>query len=328
MADEERNPETSQVTPEPAAVEGAAEGRGQAAPREMDLDAVVKVDGRRVTLREMLAERQELGSLRELREHVSTLMRGEGAGWEDREKAIRHVMAVEGYHPDEIDAYVSASREAVEQMMHEEQAAGSVEETEGKPAPRKGPAQGNEELEAMRQELAQMKEQMQAEGQRRSQGEVERLRRDLNEIVGSTLDGHEKVQVLLGAAQRLNGDEGQKATSQHLRAELERQMLEQMRYRQGRGERFQKSWFQEEAGKAADAVFERYRSVIGDPDRVQRAPETVAGQEAFLAEKPVPKPTYDRMDSPSVVREKAHAWTQDTLSRLAREIGRGGQSAV
>ena len=66
-------------------------------------------------------------------------------------------------------------------------------------------------------------------------------------------------------------------------------------------------------------------SVIGDPDKIQRAPET-ATEDSLFNKPPVKAPEYEKGDDMGDINVKARDWTLDTLLRGAREGAAGGES--
>jgi len=111
-----------------------------------------------------------------------------------------------------------------------------------------------------------------------------------------------------------------------LRHEVEAAMLDSLRNRRAAGENFNPNWFTEEAGKAAKTVYDKFRSVIGDPDKIQRSPETATDSDSLFNKPPVDPPKYEKGDSMGDINVKTREWTLDTLLRGARDGAAGGES--
>jgi hypothetical protein len=232
--------------------------------RELGTEERVKVAGTELTGAELASRLSEVEEGRKYREHARRLMTAdESLPWPQREESMRFIMASEGWDADSIDQYISASREYAEDPKMQTP---SDPTAQPPPAPQGSGGDNQAEWEGR----------MAAMEQRVNQYELEDMRRGLDQAVAGQLDSHEKIRVLLNKMKDLQGSEGLDQGRKNLQADIERQTLDLMRHRKAKGERFEARWFAEEASRAADAVFERFRSVIGDPDKIQRAPDTLA----------------------------------------------------
>lgn len=92
--------------------------------------------------------------------------------------------------------------------------------------------------------------------------------------------------------------------------------------------RFEERWILEEAVKAAKAVYGKYRTIVGDPSRIGRAPETGAGEDYIQNTKPVPPPNHDKKAPAHVNQARTREWVVDQLTRASAESDRGGRTAV
>ena len=72
-------------------------------------------------------------------------------------------------------------------------------------------------------------------------------------------------------------------------------------------------------------MYDKFSSVIGDPDKIQRSPETAA-EENLFNKPPVNPPKYEKGDDMGDINVKARDWTLDTLLRGAQEGAAGGES--
>jgi len=103
-------------------------------------------------------------------------------------------------------------------------------------------------------------------------------------------------------------------------------MMDNLKKRRASGETFNANWFDEEAGKATKFVYDKFRSVIGDPDKIQRSPETATDSDSLFNKPPVDPPEFEKGDDMGALSVKSHDWTLDTLLRGAREGASGGKS--
>jgi len=103
-------------------------------------------------------------------------------------------------------------------------------------------------------------------------------------------------------------------------------MMQSLRDRRAAGENFNPAWFSEEAGKASQTVYDKFRSVIGDPDKIQRSPETATDSDSLFNKPPVETPVYEKGDSMGDINVKTREWTLDHLLRGAKEGAAGGES--
>ena len=300
MSEEAMNPEpieTSVPAPEPQA-------SAPAPTPEINLDSKITFDGQEVSISALIEQNREVGRLREYRENATSLMQGETIPVERREKAMRYLLSQEGYAPDQIDEYIQASRGV------------PMEQPAQDPQPQQHEMSAEEKLRISEIE------------NRQAQLNVEMMKRDLDASIERTMESNPRIKSLIGKSKELVGDEGLDARVEAIRDEVRRATMDSMRNRKSRGERFDNSWFIQETDKAADAVFERIRSVIGDPDKIQRAPETASDADSFVNKPPVAEPTFEKGDNMGTATTKSHDWTTDTLARLAEDVSQGGESRL
>jgi hypothetical protein len=245
-------------------------------------------------------------------------MQGE-TSFQDREQSIRFVMSEEGYTPEQIEEYVSMARETTQPPTSPEpqQPPFSQEQYQVTDTPPAMDPQLQARIEAMERS--------------HNESQVQVMRDRMEDRIGKALNTHVGIKVLLDKSAKLapqDGTSGGSTAADVMKTELERMTLEALRVRKARGETFKMGWFDEEVAKAADSVYAKFRSVIGDPDKLQRAPETESTQESFVHAKPVEPPTFVKGDDQSTVREKAHSWTTDVLNRLAHGLDGGEGTKV
>ena len=73
-------------------------------------------------------------------------------------------------------------------------------------------------------------------------------------------------------------------------------------------------------------MYDKFRSVIGDPDKIQRSPETATDSDSLFNKPPVEPPKFEKGDSMGDINVKTREWTLDTLLRGARDGSSGGES--
>ena len=303
MAENENITQEQTTAPAPEATEPAPPQ-----PAELNLDSKVTFEGKEVSVGELIQQNQKIGELEEYQKNASMLMTNETPA-PQRESAMRFIMSKQGYSPDQIDQHIDATREMTNEMNQEQQ-------------PQQNDS--NEAEMAMARERARIAE-MEA---RQSRMGVDMLRRDLESAVSDTMGNNTKIQTLLRRSKELVGEDGYDKRVSSIQEEVRRATMDNLQSRKSRGETFDSSWFNQETNKAADAVYERIRSVIGDPDKIQRAPETASETDSFVNNPPVPLPNFEKGDNMGSATTKSHDWTTDTLSRLATDVSQGGESKI
>ena len=299
--------------PQPAETEAAQQPA-------MNLDSTVKVDGQEVSIKDLLASREEATKLKEYADNARVLVSPGNASESEREQAVRYLMSQEGYAPEDIDAYVGWTK--------------SMEQQQQEPTPDynyppdQTPLEG-EQTEEQYYQQEQARIMAEQEQQRISNLEdkqqrlgAEMMRKELDTAINNTLASNDHIKKLLG----VGGDKESSQREAIIRGEVETAVMDNLRKRRASGEHFDKKWFGEEAGHAAQAVYDKFRSVIGDPDKIQRAPETAAESENLFTKKPVAPPSYEQGDDMGSLKDKVHDWTLDTLLRGAAEDAAGGKS--
>jgi len=278
----------------------------------IDLDSTVKVDGEEISVRDLLTSRDEVTKLKEYNEHAKTLISSGQHNDQDREASVRYLMSQEGYTPEEINEYVNWS-----QNVETDEPAEPVYE-EPTPAPQQEVPYEEDHYQQYQQEIA-MREQ---EQQRMSEIEdrqhrlgADMMKKELSTAIESTFSTNEHIQKLMGL------ESGGENRQQILKNEIENATLDGLRKRRAGGESYNPSWFVEEASKAAQLVYDKFRSVIGDPDKIQRSPETATDSDSLFNKPPVEPPKYEKGDDMGDINVKAREYTLDHLLRGAQDDG-------
>ena len=286
--------------------------------KTIDLDATVKVGGEEISIKQLIDSRDEAGKYKEYNEQARKLISPQMDNPQERESAIRYLMTQEGYSPNDIEEYIGWSNDATSDTSQQEHQGGEIPNQDFYP-------EQDPQMEQYLQEQERMKEQeqqrmMQIED-RQSQLSTEMMKRDMNTALNSTVEDSDKFKKLLS----LSSGEDSKS-SEILRQEVESAMMQNLRNRRTKGESFNKSWFGEEASNAVNLVYDKFRSVIGDPDKIQRSPETATDSDNLFNKPPVDPPKYEKGDDMGKINVKTREWTLDTLLRGARDGAAGGES--
>lgn len=285
-------------------------------------DANVSVD--KATYDKLMAEAGQVEGLKADIESGKKQLEGLNQNWEAtksllnsstepaaREQNLRHVMTSAGYSPEQITEYLASQS----------------------PKPTQDPVEGGEKdpLEDPRiDDLTKQMKHQQDQLATQRQGQMKEM---LNRSTATSLDNSKDLGSILSALKGREEDEAKgievsdKAKSQIL-GEIERETLSRLQSRRAQTGQWNDSWFDEESVKAAETVFDRYRTVIGDPSMLGRAPETVSGTERLLKTKPVPAPEWVSGKEVGAMQKEARDFTTDTFLRMAAETTAGAGSKV
>jgi hypothetical protein len=295
-------PEPSTPTPEPG----------------VDLNSRVDIGGKEIPVSELVSNYGKVQELESYKRAASALMKGDAIATEDREASMRYLLSAEGYTPNQIEGYINETRDYYSQEEGlEEGQANRMEENQHDDTNTPQPVVD----EDARRQIDSMQKQ-------NSQMMVDMLRNDLSAAMEKTMASNQSIKTLLDKSMELAGPEDVATRMGGIRDEVQRIALDSMRDRRSRGEKFDKAWFDQETNRAADRVYQRIRSVIGDPDKIQRAPETASDTESFVSKPPVPAPTFEKGDNMGSATDKSHDYTVDALSRLASDLDMGGESRI
>jgi len=291
------------------------------APQE-DADAKAEAAARDAAVeKEMEAMKTQLDSLKEFKERAGRIMRGSGQFDEQYEKDVRYVMLQEGWTPEEVDREVTQMKEAAQQVQEaaDDKDAETVEdkETGDQVAP---------EILELRNQMEDMKRRAEAAEQRASEVDLSVMEDGLKRALNSTLDQNSEIGVLLKAAERVNGADESGARRQFLQEQLRQRTMDLLKQRKAKGERFGLHWFEEEASKAAAAVADSFRTVIGDPNMIQRAPETVSGEDQMVRREPPKTPKFEQGEEVGSRFKKVDDYAADFLKFAAREDAAGADT--
>lgn len=278
----------------------------QSAP-EVNLDQKVTIDGETYTAAQMAQTIRDNQNLREYQEAASNLMRQQGDMTTEREADLRYVMTYEGYTPEQIEEYIG---NMTGQNMPQEQPG----------QPEQAPKEDSR-VDHLNQRLEQVEE-------REKQLRLEALQTKLSNAV-SSVTSQDSLSSISNAFKRVHGDEGHSERMAVISEDVQRETLSQLRKVRSAGGEINDSTIKTASETAAKSVADRYRTVIGDPDKLGRAPETASGQTAFYQKKPVELPKFEPgKDSTGTVYDKARKFAEESLLDIAADVSTGGNSKL
>ena len=288
-----------------------------------NLDATVRVGGQDVPIRELVEAKENLEFLRQdysklvaFRDATSKVMRPD-IDPSVKEQAARQLLVDMGYRGDEVDQYVQDWMQAQngqgENMVDEapEQDGGDDDSAE----------QVADAILRAQQEARQASEQL-------NRMRAEQLNSRMNTQIMMGLDMDSDARTMLSKLEEINGKEASSSARAAFERDIRQQTLENLKNRRQAAGTFEEAWVSEEAAKATKEVLAKYRSVIGDPNRLGRAPETDSGASAFLNQKPVPAPRWKSGISTGDMETAIDAFNKDALSRLAAGLDTGSDGKV
>jgi len=295
MSEEATPTETPTEAPAPVETPQQEQPQAEESAPEVNLDQKVTIDGETYTAAQMAQTIRENQNLREYQEAASNLMRQQGELNTEREADLRYVMTYEGYTPEQIEEYIGSMRG---QNMPQDQ--------QGQPqqAPQEDPRvdQLNHRLEALQGKLS-------------------------NAV--SAVTSQDSLASISNAFKRVHGDEGHSERMAVISEDVQRETLSQLRKVRAAGGEINDSTIKTASETAAKSVADRYRTVIGDPDKLGRAPETAAGQTAFYQKKPVELPKFEPgKDTTGTVYDKARKFAEDSLLDIAADVSTGGNTKL
>lgn len=288
----------------------------------LDLDAKVKVGGDEIPIRDLASAREELAKAREEMERLSqfrdaalTIMR-QDLNPDAKMEAARQILADAGLPQEEIDRQVAGwvGAQGEEEMVDEnDQVEEEYEEDDD-----------DEDVEVVAQAIREAQERAaQAEDEVR-RIKAERMGNQMSSEIQGALDGISDARTLMSKLRELNGDEAAKNARAAIERDIRQTTLDNLRARRDAAGAFSETWVAEEAKRAAEAVVAKYRSVIGDPNRLGRAPETDSGVDYLVSRKPVPQPKWKPGMRYGDVEGQLQAFNTDALTRLASGLDTGG----
>lgn len=242
--------------------------------------------------------------------HIGRLMRGEP----NSNESIAHLMRRQGATDEQISTYLASltTDDASTTPRQKTKAPPVDDETE------------DDDLSVLKRDLGSIKA---------SQAKQERARLDslLDATVKTSLDTSKDLSVFLGALSKISPEEGEGAGSRLrlIQEDVRLETLNRLRAKRASlgGNTWNDAWIADETKAAVKTVVDKLRTVVGDPSRLGRTPETSVGEDRFLNKQPVPAPTPSKGMSVEKAQAATREWAVDSLLRAASEQTTG-KSAV
>jgi hypothetical protein len=286
----------------------------------VDMDAKVRAGGEEIPVSELLKAKQDLAYLQQdysklvaFRDATTKVMRPD-VDPSVKEQAARQLLVDMGYRGEEVDQYV-------QDWMNNQQGETVTDEIEDV---------GGDEDDRSAEEVANaiMAAQQQAQ---RAQEELQRMKAEqlnqrLNSQVLMGLEMNEKGRKMLSKLEEINGKDALFEARAAIERDIRQQTLDNLRARRTAAGVFEEAWINEESAKATEQVLAKYRSVIGDPNRLGRAPETDSGAGSIFNRPAVPAPRWKPGVTAGDMESALDAFNKDALSRLAAGLDSGSDT--
>jgi len=301
-----------------------SEEQNEGADEGIDMDTILEFeDGTEATLGEILQAQQEaaeaaeqaesrIQGLERFRENATRLMRGDGAD----EQAAFEVLKGAGFSDAEALQYASE--------YVQDEAGGDQEE-------------GDQEADVDEREIERMlkrttaKAEGQAEAAMRETRELRLrlLKEEMDRRVVESIDKNPEIVRMLQTLDKTRGRDHAAGAWRALQEQVRETTLKNLYSRRdSEGGRFDEGWVADEAAKAAKAIAGNYRTVIGDIDALGRSPETDGELETLRSQKPVAPPEYKKGMDRGAADASVRDFNVDALTRLAADMGAGGETKV
>ena len=279
----------------------------------------VRVGGEDVPVSELVKAREDLEFMRndysklvQFRDATSKVMR-QDIDLDVKEQAAREVLIGMGYKGNQVEEYVS---EWMQSQQQEQQGNQSM-------------SKNNDSLEDNSAEqvanaILQAQNQAEQTSQEMNRMKAEQLNSRMNAQIMMGLDYNKEATTMLGKLEEINGKEAAFAAKTAFERDIREQSLNNLRARRSAAGTFEEAWVSEETAKATEQVLAKYRSVIGDPNKLGRAPETDSSTSAIFSRPAVQAPRWKSGMKPGEVETALEAYNKDALSRLAagEDVGR------
>lgn len=283
-----------------------------------NLNPTVRVGGEDVPVSELVKAREDLEFMRndysklvQFRDATSKVM-NESVDSDVREQAARDVLIGMGYKGDQVEEYVSewvASQQQGNQVMSKNEPENESEDTSA---------------EQIANSIIQAQNQSQQTMQEMHRMKAENLNNKMNTQILLGLDYNKEAITMLSKLEEINGKEAAFSAKTAFERDIREQSLNNLRARRSAAGTFEEAWVSEETARATDQVLAKYRSVIGDPNKLGRAPETDSSVSAIFSRPAVQAPRWKPGTRPGDTETALDAYNKDALSRLAagEDVGR------
>lgn len=270
---------------------------------------------------ELTKAKQEMETLSKFREAALTVMRQDVPS-DMKTEAARQLLRDAGFPENEIDRQVGAwanggqedeDYEMVDENEDPEVGGDPGDEDDG----------DDEDVEVVARSIMDAQRRAEAAEEEVRRIKAERLGNFMDNQITGALDGVQDARTLVSKLRELNGDEAAKNARVAIERDIRQQTLDNLRMRRDASGTFNEAWVAEEAKRATESVVAKYRSVIGDPNKLGRAPETASGSDYFVSRKPVPAPKWKPGMKTGDIETQLNAYNSDVLSRLAAGLDKG-----
>lgn len=281
-----------------------------------------------------IAELQrQLQEERTYREHASYLIKHGGSYMDDKKKdAIRFIMKREGWSDADADSYIDRVvaqdvPNSVQDDEDDEDLDAYLERLE-RESQANTPTQRNTPVPDSTPDprVQQLQQELEALKTTQAQDIARRLQEDMRRSVATSLDKSEDLKVLLNRLEQVQGTEGSEERLLALKDEVERQTVENLRIRRASGAPFKDEWIPQESQRALELVLKRYRTVIGDPNKLRGASEAEAERTVFERIEAPKAPSW-KGESPADVHANATDFITKSLMSAVSETKAGPSKA-
>ena len=289
----------------------------------LDLDSTIRVGGQDVSIKELVDARENLEYLRQdysklvsFRDATSKVMRPD-VDPQVKEQAARQLLVDMGYQGQEVDNYVN-------DWMQSQQGATNVNEN----VDTTPESDDDGSAEQVANAIMQAQQEAQSAREQLDRMRAEQLNGRMNSQIVVGLDLNKDARTMLSKLEEINGKEAVANARSAFERDIRQQAMDNLKARRAAAGTFEEAWVTEEAARATDQVLAKYRSVIGDPNRLGRAPETDSSASAFANRKPVSAPTWKPGVSSGDIETALDAYNKDALTRLAAGLDTGSDGRV
>ena len=284
----------------------------------IDMDTELELeDGTVVTVGSLLRAQQEanqakerIAGLERFRENATKLMKGESAD----EQAAYEVLRGAGFSDAEARQYATEYVQD-EAGGEETDMEDDVDEAQIEKMLKRTTAKAEGQAEAAMREARDMR--------------LRLLKQEMDRRVVESIDKNPQIVKMLETLDKTRGRDHAAGAWRALQEQVREATLKNLYGRRdAAGGQFSEEWVAEEAAKAADAIAGNYRTVIGDIDALGRSPETDGELETLRSQKPVAPPEYKKGMDRGAADASVRDFNVDALTRLAADMGAGGETKV
>ena len=267
----------------------------------VDLDQKIKVGGEEYSQQEIAEKIQQYDKLQEytqglegFREATSRLMNPDTEP-EIKKRDARQILLDMNYTPDQVDEWVKV-------YDQENNMADTPQET-----PQETPApQVDARTEELNDQVLKMRAQM--------------LQQNLENSLSSAIENNNDGKMLMDWLNANRQPEDVTKARESIAERVRAQALENLRQRRNYAGSFDDNWVGEEVNKAASKVAQDMLTVIGDPSKIGRVPETAGQTETLYRKEPVKVPDT-KGKTFGDVEAQLRDWTSDQLLRSMSDPG-------